>query len=167
MSLGQYNNPADDEIYAYCMANNVIAVGYGGSSGCEQGEGRSGISGGSSASAGFKEDGEGFRHTITVLRTMHLDMKVGDIVLVSAGNSMVRAIGRVAGGYFMDENAPIRFKQFLKVDWLANDVEIPVDDLYPKNLTMGTLYSLDRNQVKKDYFRRSNGAPERKKGGMC
>lgn len=163
VSLGQYNDPADDEIYAHCIANNVIAVGYGGSVDVRQAKDEAGIKG-ILKGAGFKEDGEGFRYTVSVLRTMHLDMKVGDIVLVSAGNSMVRAIGRVAGGYFMDENAPIRFKQFLKVDWLANDVEIPVDDLYPKNLTMGTLYSLDRNLVKKDYFRRSTGASERKQG---
>jgi 5-methylcytosine-specific restriction protein B len=161
VSLGQYNDPADDEIYAYCMANNVIAVGYGGSVDVSKATDEAGIKD-ILKGAGFKEDGEGFRYTVSVLRTMHLDMKVGDIVLVSAGNSMVRAIGRVSGGYFMDENAPIRFKEFLKVDWLVKDAEIPVEDLYPKNLSMGTLYSLDRNLVKKDYFRRSTGTPEKR-----
>lgn len=161
VSLGQYNSPADDEIYAYCIANDVIAVGYGGTVDVSKATDEAGIKA-MLKGAGFKEDGEGFRYTVSVLRTMHLDMKGGDIVLVSAGNSMVRAIGRVSGGYFMDENAPIRFKEFLKVDWLVKDAEIPVEDLYPKNLSMGTLYSLDRNLVKKDYFRRSTGTPEKR-----
>lgn len=161
VSLGQYNSPADDEIYAYCMANNVIAVGYGGSVDVSKARDEAGIKD-ILKGAGFKEDGEGFRYTVSVLRTMHLDMKVGDIVLVSAGNSMVRAIGRVSGSYFMDENAPIRFKEFLKVEWLVKDAVIPVEDLYPKNLSMGTLYSLDRNLVKKDYFRRSNGTQQKR-----
>lgn len=161
VSLGQYNSPADDGVHAYCMANNVIAVGYGGSVDVSKATDEAGIKD-ILKGAGFKEDGEGFRYTVSVLRTMHLDMKVGDIVLVSAGNSMVRAIGRVSGR-FMDENAPIRFKEFLKPsDWLVKDAEIPVEDLYPKNLSMGTLYSLDRNLVKKDYFRRSNGAQEKR-----
>ncbi|MBK9176619.1 MAG: EVE domain-containing protein [Flavobacteriales bacterium] len=161
VSLGQYNSPADDEIYAYCTANNVIAVGYGGSVDVSKATDEAGIKD-ILKGAGFKEDGEGFRYTVSVLRTMHLDMKVGDIVLVSAGNSMVRAIGRVSGGYFMDENAPIRFKEFLKVDWLVKDAEMPVEDLYPKSLSMGTLYSLDRNLVKKDFFRRNIGTQEKR-----
>jgi 5-methylcytosine-specific restriction protein B len=163
VSLGQYNSPADDAIYAHCMANNVMAVGYGGSVDVSKAKDEVGIKE-ILKGAGFKEDGEGFRYTVSVLRTMHLDMKVGDIVFVSAGNSMVRAIGRVSGSYFMDENAPIRFKEFLKVDWLLKDVEIPVEDLYPKSLSMGTLYSLDRNLVKKDYFLKGLSTPEKKDG---
>lgn len=162
VSLGQYNSPADDAIYAHCMANNVMAVGYGGavdvSKAKDEGDIRRILEGAGMA------DSESFRYTVTVLRTMHLDMKEGDVVMVSAGNSLVRAIGRVSGGYFMDESAPIRFKQFRKVDWLVKDVEIPVEDLYPKNFVMGTLYSLDRNLVKMDYFRKGLSTPEKQDG---
>jgi len=45
------------------------------------------------------------------------------------------------------------------VDWLVKDVEIPVEDLYPKSFVMGTLYSLDPRLVKKDYFRTAVSSP--------
>jgi hypothetical protein len=162
VSLGQYNSPADDAIYAYCMEHNVMAVGYGGTVDVGRAKDEATIRR-ILEDAGMK-DSESLRYSITVLRTMHLDMKEGDIVLVSAGNSLVRAIGRVSGGYVMDESAPIRFKQFRKVQWLVKDVEIPVEDLYPKSFVMGTLYSLDPNLVKKDYFRKAVASPVKRDG---
>ncbi len=153
VSLGQYNNSADDEIYDHCMVHGVIAVGYGGTVDVSAAKNdvdiRSILKG-----AGMQEDGEGFGYTISVLKAMHLDMEEGDIVFVSAGNSKVRAIGRVSGGYFMDPNAKIRFKQFRKVEWLYKDVDIPVEDIYGKAFVMGTLYWLKPDLVKKEYFRK-------------
>ncbi|MFZ1617538.1 MAG: AAA family ATPase [Flavobacteriales bacterium] len=161
VSLGQYNSPADDPIYAYCMEEGVIAVGYGGhvdvSSAKSETDIRQIIS-----KAGFKEE-DSERHTITVLRKMHLEMEVGDIVLISAGNSAVRAIGQVTGPYFVDLDAPIRFKQFRKVKWLYTDLELPVEDIYPIKFTMGSLYDLDRRKVKLDYFRTKRGTVSAKK----
>lgn len=162
VSLGQYNSPADDAIYAYCMEHGVMAVGYGGAVDVSKAKNEAGIRH-ILEGAGMKES-DSLRYSITVLRTMHLDMQVGDIVFVSAGNSLVRAIGRVSGGYFMDESAPIRFKQFRKVDWLVKDLEIPVEDLYPKSFVMGTLYSLDPKLVKKDYFRKTLATPVKRDG---
>ncbi|MBK9148871.1 MAG: AAA family ATPase [Flavobacteriales bacterium] len=163
VSLGQYNSPADDEIYAHCMANSVIAVGYGGSVDVSKAKDETGIKD-ILKGAGFKEEGEGFRYTVSVLRALQQDMKEGDIVFVSAGNSLIRAVGRISDDYFMDANAPIRFKQFRRVQWLLQDVEIPVEDIYPKAFVMGTLYSLDRNLVKKDYFRKGKDEPVKKDG---
>src|SRR5690606_8210313 len=107
---------------------------------------------------------ESLAYTVRVLRDLRLGMKIGDIVFVSAGNSIVRAIGRVSGEYFMDENAPIRYKQFRRVQWLQKDVEISVEDLYPKSFVQGTLYGLDKNLVKKDYFKPKTGAKSNKHG---
>jgi predicted Mrr-cat superfamily restriction endonuclease len=151
VSLGQYNNPADDEIYTYCMTNGVIAIGYGGvldvSKATNELEIRRILK-----EAGVKENEE-YSYTAYALRALHLDLKEGDIVLVSAGNTMVRAIGRVSGPYFVDVNAKIPYKEFRKVEWIKQDVEIPVEEIFPKNFSMGTIYNLDRNLVKLDYFR--------------
>ena len=162
VSLGQYSDPADDEIYRYCLDKGVIAVGYGGSVDVRGANDEASIRR-ILKNAGYTAE-ESLAYTVRVLRDMHLGMKTGDIVFVSAGNSIVRAIGRVSGEYFMDENAPIRYKQFRRVQWLQKDVEISVEDLYPKSFVQGTLYGLDKNLVKKDYFKPKTDAKSNKHG---
>lgn len=146
VSLGQYTDPADDVIYSYCLENNVIAVGYGKevdvTGALNEDEIRNKLT-----LAGYTGE-ESIDYTVRVLRDLALGMKIGDLVFVSAGNSVVRAIGRITGTYSVDPSAPIRYKQFRKVEWLLRDVEIPVDDLYPKSFVQGTLYNLDRKLVK-------------------
>ncbi|MCB0815132.1 MAG: EVE domain-containing protein, partial [Flavobacteriales bacterium] len=158
MSLGIHTKPEDEEIYQYCLEHDVVAVGYGG---------RVDVTGAADedevarrlATAGVQENDER-SYVSYVLRSMALDMQDGDIILIAAGNSTIRAIAQVTGAYFVDETAPIRFKQFRRVRWLATDLDLPVDDVYGTSFKQGTIYRLKDDQVNREYFHEEDTAQD-------
>lgn len=146
-SIGYYTDPEDDAIYEYCMANDVFAMGWGGSTDL--------------ANAGTVEDiadrlkADGVStegRVLTFTRYLRLEMEEGDVVFVSEGNDTVRSIGIVIGPYFMDASAPIRYKQFRKVKWLYKDLQLPVSDFYGNSFTQGTLWYLKQHLIKREFF---------------
>ncbi|MFN8352470.1 MAG: AAA family ATPase [Flavobacteriales bacterium] len=159
VALGASNDEAEDEIYDYCMDKEVIAVGYGGQLDCRQATTYKALREVLEKNGLQKRDGR-VEATLTCLNYLRLVMKEGDVVFVSSGNSLVKAIGVVSGEYFMDKDASIRYKQFRKVKWLYKDLELPVQDFYFKDFKMGTLYRLKPEKIKREYFQaRSGGTP--------
>ena len=144
ISLGDINDPADQEIYDYCMEKGLISLGFG--DGVDfSGKDESGVT--ELYSEKFK-DGYG----ATALNLFKNYLKVGNYVIVSKGNHYIRALGKVTGEYVYDPNTPIRYKQFRKVEWIFKDQEIPVQDLYEKNLSQQSIYKLKSDCIKKDFF---------------
>ncbi|MDU8886311.1 AAA family ATPase [Yeosuana sp. MJ-SS3] len=145
LSLGDSNKSEDKEIYEYCRDNNYIAIGFGG------GLDFTGMS--ESEIKDFCLDTEelGESHAQPLNYFIYY-LKVGSYVIISNGNKFVRALGKVTGEYEFDANAPIRYSHFRKVEWLFKDENIPVEELYNRGFSQQTLYKLDEQGLKKDFF---------------
>ena len=70
-------------------------------------------------------------------------MRLGDLVIVSAGNSHFRAIGEVAGPYRFDPTETRDYNHRRPVRWLlVPDEPLPVEMIYGKNFMMQSCYQL-------------------------
>lgn len=75
-------------------------------------------------------------------------VKEGDVIIVSKGNSLFRAIGIVAGGYEFAPRDGGGYSHRRRVDWLWVDRDgVPVSEIYPRNFMMKTIYLLYGNEV--------------------
>jgi predicted Mrr-cat superfamily restriction endonuclease len=149
ISLGDINDPADQEIYDYCVENGLISIGFG--DGIDfKGKDESGVN--EAYTEKYRDNGYGAQ-AINFFKNY---LKVGNYVVVSKGNFYVRAIGKVIGEYFYDPKTTIRHKHFRKVDWLFKDQEIPIQDIYEKNLSQQTIYKLKSDWIKREFFVKSS-----------
>lgn len=92
------------------------------------------------------------------------EMKVGDIIIVSQGNSLFRAIGEVTGGYEFQEAAVAgNFHQTRTVRWLdVFEGNKSVAEIYSKNFVMSALYKLASEGLNYDALElliKGEGAP--------
>jgi len=144
ISLGDSTKDEDKEIYDYCVSNNVISIGFG-------------------VSTNFT--GKDETQVNDIVTKEKLDpyaaqainyfknyLKVGNYVVVSYGNSYIRALGKVTGDYEYKPDAEIRYKHFRKVDWVFKNVEIPVAEFYQKNLLQQTIYKLKSEYIIPEFF---------------
>ena len=69
-------------------------------------------------------------------------MNEWDLVIISKWNLYLRAIWKVTSEYFYDENSPIGYKHFRKVERLLKDVNIPVERINNKKFSQQTIYNL-------------------------
>lgn len=75
------------------------------------------------------------------------NMKIGDIVLVSAGNSEIRAIGEITGEYEFDQNVTGGPNK-RSVKWLRIPKSyIPISEIYSKSFSMKSCYKMDKNLI--------------------
>lgn len=152
ISLGDIQDPEDIAIYDYCIENNYISVGFGGGidfTNLTESEIREVCK--SNDLADF--DAQALNYFVTYL-------KVGNYVLVGKGNRYIRAIGKVIGEYEFKSDSPIRYQNFRKVEWLFVNEEIPVEEIYHKNLSQMTIYKLDHKGINKDFFVNNNASIE-------
>ncbi len=94
-------------------------------------------------------------------------VKEGDIVVVSKGNSLFRAIGIVTGGYEFAPREGGDYAHRRGVDWLWVDrTGVPVSELYPRNFMQKTIYLLYKEEVNvaalERYMNSQRGAGEDK-----
>jgi len=147
MSLGNTQLEEDQEIYQYCVDNNCIGLGWGGSIDFTKEDTDQKII------ARFeKEGGARSRYAITAMKCFRLWMQKGDIVFIADGNLKVRALGLIDGPYYFDSRSPIGPNHFRKVIWLQKDVQIPVNEIYKKKFSQQTIYQLWNKEVNLDFF---------------
>jgi len=160
ISLGNSNKSEDDIIYNYCMENNLISIGFLKDVDCT----------GASDSEQIRKlavekgyDTKDFG--IDALQRFKNWMKNGDIVFVSEGLNKLRAIGIIKDkngeGYFYDPNRDIPYRHFRHVEWLLEDVEIPISDIYYKKFSQQTIYMISKDYINLDYFSSGNISEER------
>lgn len=152
LSLGDINNPTDQEIYDYCMDQGLIALGFG------EGIDFSGMNE-TQVNTKYSEslkDGYGAQ-AVNYFKNY---LKTGNYVIISKGNHYIRAIGKVTGEYYFDLSSPIRFNHFRKVEWIFKDQEIPVQDFYDRNLSQQTIYKLNSALIKRSFFVKSDSIPD-------
>ena len=128
MSLGEKGND-DVEVFEYCKENNVVALGWGGTKDFSNCQTRKDFQ---------KSDNTWGAKALEIFKCW---MRVGDIVLVSDGNTAVKAIARIIGDYEFHDDAPIDMCQFRKVEWLYTGNSIPISKLYDKNLSQQSIYA--------------------------
>ena len=123
MSLGANWENETEDIYSYCLDNNVVALGWGGDkdfSNCN-------------ATEDFKNLDETWgAKAVEIFKNW---MRIGDIILISNGNSNVKAIARITGNYEYHKDAEIRYCQFRNVEWLYAGDDIPINKIYDKKLS--------------------------------
>ena len=78
-------------------------------------------------------------------------MRMGDLVVISNGNSEFRAIGEVVGPYRFERSADDEYHHRRSVRWLLVPSEpLPADSIYAKPFTMRSCYLLKEDSLKRD-----------------
>ena len=147
MSLGNTLKKEQD-IYQYCINNDCIALGWGGDvnylgvkskdeikSKFEQKHGKMDYPNGI-----YSEENSPFH--ITAMNVFILNMKIGDYVLISEGNKILKAIGIIDGDYIYNADVDIPFHQFRSVKWLAKNLNVPVERILTKKFNQQSIYEL-------------------------
>lgn len=146
MSLGASWNQEGTTVFDYCVRNNCVLLGWG------QDIDFSECSNKADISKKIQEDGQGLDKPASqasfIDRFKH-EMKVGDLILVSLGNKLFRAVAEVTGDYEFVEDAP--FHQMRAVRWLAIfEGGHPAGELYSREVVMSSLYVLNSEAIRYD-----------------
>lgn len=147
LSLGNSNKEEDDVIYQYCIDHNKIAIGY------LDDEDLTGKTESEIKEIANKKPNLSDFSSRAMNYFIHY-LKKGHYVLVSKGNTVIRAIGKVKGDYEYSPDAPVPYPHFREVEWLVNDVEIPVEEIYEKLLQQQPIYMLKKDWVSREFFER-------------
>ncbi len=149
ISLGNSQSPEDNEIYEYCIKNSCIALGWG------EGKDYTGVKSKSDVREIFESvDGHALKPTFNIdaMWRFIVWMKEGQLVFVPNGMKKLKAIGIVSGDYFFDPEAPIRYSQFRKVDWLYIDLDISIKSIYPRYFSQQSIYQILGKEIDQSLF---------------
>lgn len=90
-------------------------------------------------------------------------LEVGDIIVVTKGNSLFRAIGEVTGEYQYRQRDNRKYCHRRSVRWLWVDRDgVPASEIYDGNFTMRSIYALNRarlDTVALESYMNSGGEP--------
>ncbi|MEQ9795622.1 AAA family ATPase [Parvibaculum sp.] len=85
---------------------------------------------------------------VSITDTFRNRLGAGDIIVVSKGNRLVRAIGEVTGPYEYHPRPDGNFGHRRPVRWLWHDpAGVPVTEIYDGNFTMRSLYRLKKERL--------------------
>lgn len=161
MSIGGLQNP---HIHDWCIKNNCVGLGWGGDHHFEEFQ----------RIKQWKDYREKFqsqfpdlvkesRYNITAMFTFQ-NMNIGDIVVVSKGNHIIDAIGRIAGEYYWSDENDFEYYQFRKVEWLAIDLNQSPETFFKKKISQQSIYEFYDDDVKHeafaDFFKADKQAPK-------
>ncbi len=144
MSLGRADQT---EVYQRCMDEGVILLGWGGD---EDWSDPKYVAYDEVYKRGRELDAEATGNSghISQLWALRGNMRIGDLVIVSDGNSRFRAIGEVTGDYKF-ERSPDGFNHSRTVRWLkVFDQSLDVATIFDGQFTMRSLYQLDPKRLK-------------------
>ncbi len=144
MSLGATWNQEGTTVFDYCVQNNCVLLGWGNDIDFADCPDKEGIVNKLNAEApGIEKSAS---QASFVDRFKH-DIQVGDLILVSLGNKLFRAVAEVTGEYEYVEDAP--FHQMRRVRWLAVfEGGYPAAELYEREVVMSSLYRLSPDAVR-------------------
>ncbi|WP_245415086.1 AAA family ATPase [Aureimonas flava] len=85
---------------------------------------------------------------VSITDTFRNRLKPGDIIVVSKGNRLIRAIGEVTGPYEYHPRPEGNYGHRRAVRWLWHDAAgVPVTEVYDGNFTMRSLYGLRKERL--------------------
>ena len=143
LSLGDTSNPDDDQIYSWCIKNGYIALGYGDAidfTGKNENEIQQMV------------PAQLEKYAAQAVNYFIHYLKAGDYVVVTYGNLQFRAIGKVTGNYEYKNVNGLNVHQLRRVEWMLKDIGLPYEEVYNKQFSQRTIYRLNKNEIKKDFF---------------
>lgn len=88
----------------------------------------------------------------TAVHYLKNECKLGDLMLISDGNTKFRGIAEVTGSYFYQGQT--QFPQRRGVKWLwTSDESLPVENLFSKRFSQMSIYLMDQSAIKWDAVR--------------
>lgn len=144
MSLGNSQTAEAGEVFTECLENDYVLLGWGGDadfSGCDDYE---------SVKKRYLEryPSETQEYAFRAVNTFRNQVKEGDLLVISDGNSRFRAIAEVTGQHRKLEDKPDWFHQARDVKWLqVYENSRPVSELYSSQFTQKTLYKLKPSKL--------------------
>lgn len=151
MSLGDTLSN-ETNIYDECIAQNYVLLGYGDSINFLSAKNLADIEMLYKANEKDSEDSTSKTFTYQIINRFKLEMKIGDIVIVSDGNRKFRAIGEISGDYFFLENVDRKnYRQARPVIWhKVFEESLPYNLLLNKYFSQMSLYQLSSATLKED-----------------
>ncbi len=144
--MGQGAIGSEDDVYDEAIANNYIALGWGGP--IDWSHERFSTFDAIKAEWLAKNPDDATPSNWTQIWPFRCEMKIGDIVIVPYGNTAFRAIAEVTGDYRFEPSAEGHYAHRRDVRWLLTlDEPLPLDTIVEGNFTMRTLYSLPSKRV--------------------
>ncbi|MCW2338226.1 5-methylcytosine-specific restriction protein B [Sphingobium sp. B2D3A] len=144
--MGQGAIGSEDDVYDAALANNYIALGWGGT--IDWSPERFSSFEAIKAEWQDKKPDDPTPSNWTQTWPFRSEMKVGDIVIVPYGNTAFRAIAEVTGDYRYVPEAEGYYAHRRDVRWLLTLKEpLPLDTIIDGNFTQRTLYSVAKSRV--------------------
>ncbi|MBM3455329.1 MAG: hypothetical protein FJX80_09305 [Bacteroidetes bacterium] len=150
MSIGGKNRP---DIHDWCIQNNVVGLGWGGDEDLAE----------LKNIYDWYVFRDRFRELFPVTvqeNRYHIQaafifnkMKIGDIVVITKGNHIIDAIGKVVGDYYFNDQNPTDFCHFRKVEWIATDMNASPEKFIEKQISQQSIYEFYDGDVKKNVFK--------------
>jgi len=139
-----------NEVYEYCMENNVICVPY------EVDLDFSDSKSEAQTEKLLTDNNYGWHEKVGIKTIKHWFNKKDIVFITSVGKNNVKAVAQVTGDYFYNPDSSISFSHFRKVKWLMKDVNIPVDSIYSTQFSSYAASLLYRARVRKDFFKKQD-----------
>lgn len=152
MSIGGKNRP---DIHNWCIENNVVGLSWGGEEDLSSLITEVGVKWENyrdSFRSQFPKTAEENRYNIQASYILN-KMKIGDIVVISKGNHIIDAIGKITGEYFFDDATPSDMYHFRKVEWIVKDMEAAPEKFIDKQISQQSIYEFYNDDVKKEAFK--------------
>jgi 5-methylcytosine-specific restriction protein B len=144
MSLGDSTKSEEAWIYPDCLENNYVCLGFGDGidfEGCDSLD---------AVRERFRERQAqgGDPYASTAIDYLKNEIQVGDLLLVSQGNTRFRAIAEVAGLYSFepreagyDQRRPVRWL------WSTAAESLPIETVFSKRLSQMSIYRMDQKAI--------------------
>lgn len=85
---------------------------------------------------------------VAQMDTFRNQVEIGDIIVVTKGNSLFRAIGEITGDYEYRQRENRKYCHRRSVRWLWVDRSgVPASEIYDGNFTMRSIYQLDQARL--------------------
>lgn len=151
MSLGRAG--IEDQIFDSAIAGDYLSLGWGGDEDWSDSryDGEPGYRAIFDRWNQIEPGTSGNSGNISQVWCFRSSMRQGDLVVVSYGNSHVRAIGEVTGAYRFVPNDPFGYYHHRNVKWLRVFAEpIPASAVYERALVQASCYRLQDTAVRTD-----------------
>jgi 5-methylcytosine-specific restriction protein B len=146
MSLGDSTKAEEDWVYQDCLENDYVCLGFA------SGVDFTGCDTLATMQDRFIQKNPGAEPTdfaVTAVHRMKNEMKDGDLVVISDGNTKFRAIGVVSGGYVF-QTRPGGYEHRRGVKWLwHSEASLPVEKIFAKRLSQQSVYLMDQKALKR------------------
>ena len=146
MSLGVAGSPEGKHAFQDSISNGVVILGWGENVDFSDCEGQSAMRT-KLEEVGGHENPESQSRYMSVFKD---EISIGDVIIVSQGNSAFRAIGEVTGDYeFLEAPLGGRYHQSRPVRWIAVfEGNRPVEEIYNRKFMQSALYKLQPEYMK-------------------